>query len=458
MENSIINLGSLLGFTLSKWRKIIIFALIFCVLFGAYNYYNATKLSKVEEPTSTEAPEYDADYYDELRVYTNQANALQAEIDTLQDSVDNLTEYINSSPIMKIDSDNTNSTAIYIYIALDEQSSENPKDVLEETVDTYLSEILSGDVYDEINTALNYNVNVSYVREMLTYGVRPEEGYIYLRLTTPTAANNKQATEILIDYVESLYDDINSTLPHQLNIDTPIHSTVTDDVINNTQINAIAELNTATENLVISQAELDALVEPIAPKVIEPTPLTTTQIITQAILFAIIGAIAGAAIAIFCIALLPILTNKLQDGKYIKTEHNVLVFGTRPQFSQKNNPIDKFIFKLFNKTSYKNEDEFYDYIAASINVFNAESKSILLVGTVSNENLDSLAQILKDKVNSPITFAGNITENSKSLQSLIESEFVVLVEQIFNTSDEKLATEISLIKDLNKEIKGAIIL
>ncbi len=457
MENSMISVSALLNHILKKWRKIFLIAIVFAVIFGGYKFYDMYTMPQ-EEVAAVNDPEY----YAKLEEYTALKVAIENKIAPLQAAVDTAQDYVDSSMFMKVDYKSIDRMVVAMNIVLPEDEAAKADALLaggqmEKILSEYQFNMLESDMFSQINTQLSYNIDERYIREFVTYWHGVEQSSMSITIRSDDLAKNAQIAEIVTEYFGEFYATVNATYPHELNIAVPTSSIISDDGVLELQQSRLAQLESAKEQLSVPMAELETLEEPVATQQTSTT-ITTRQMLTQSVIFAIIGGFGGFFLSVAFIAFCPILTNKMQDGKYVADEYGLFVFGKKPEFINGKNIIDKLFFKATNRSSYKSEDEFWDYVATNINLLNTDKKAVYLTSSLDAKTLEQTAESLKSRMDADIDFGENVTENSQTVKSLADAQFIVLVEKSFKTTDSDLNKETKLIKKLGKEIKGAIVL
>ncbi|MFI3209145.1 MAG: hypothetical protein R3Y40_08405, partial [Eubacteriales bacterium] len=385
----------------------------------------------------------------------------QAQLDELNIQMEGLVEdkalideYVEESLYMNIDYMNIVNTMFTVHmtplyqINPDAAAVTNP---VSDLVNMYNSGVKNMDLYQEISDALGYSTN--YTDQVFVTQPDAGAGFINFIMQSNSQEDNEIVAEIIINYLEEVYDEMNTTVyVHELTIGELISTNITSDTINSHQTAKLSEQNTAAKDISELQEKIEA-----AQQVLADQSNTVKQILSV-IIFLIIGIILGGGGTIFLLLIMPLICNRIQGGRYIEEEYDLTVLATKPLYKEGKNAIDKLLFKWSGKGAIRTEEDFLTYLVQSINVCTEEGEVVHLTGTISEQEIQEISTQLQEKVHANLSCGGNISGELNSLANLDKADSVILVEGAFKTMDRALEREIYHINKLNKNIKGVVLL
>ncbi len=469
MNRNTINLKNVVVHSLINWKMWVIMGVVFALVctyfqYDRYTYvmnYNANlpQVTDTEElPTEPLSPQD----YESYAEYLDTKATLETEIAALNTSIATQEEYLRDSIYINMDANSVYESAMNIPIVGVESETG-----IAQLAREYTATFAYGDYYDRVNTEFELNSNVRYVKELTSIGANAEQQSITLVVRTNDEELNEKIMLLAIEYIKEEYEDISENIiEHTLHFGDIITNNIVFPTLQTAQADKANLLTTDKNSLLSKQQQLEILSPPEPTEdeddedeeeVVDPTiPLTFSR--RTALVLIVAAGIGGVLFWVVCVLVYMIITNKLTDEQYVSRENDMQILVKKPYIANKANIIDKNIYRVLNKTSIKNNNEFFDYISNYINnVYSSETR-IHLTGSVKTKELEGIMNNLKLKNGIEVTYGSCVMENAKSLQLTCEADKVVLVEKMYKSSATKLDDEIKFINNIGKHIDGVILI
>lgn len=195
-------------------------------------------------------------------------------------------------------------------------------------------------------------------------------------------------------------------------------------------------------------------------------------VLKQTAKYLVIGIIVGLLVMAVVYGVLYIFTGRIKSESDFKSNCRLSVLGVLPKTDEKRqNCIDRFIRRIFG--IYTNADDFEklanrlaEEIKALLSVRDCEStdcKHISCVSVVSTEG-DNTSKKLSDflesgfKASARVISAGDILTNAQSVQTVMESNAVIVVEKIGSSQYPKVEEELKKLVQWDRVLLGIVLL
>lgn len=481
MEELNFNFRNVIWHVLRKWKKILIIAFSCAVLFGLARVvlYTPKQVEEdIAETTETQILEqysyesYEA-YNTALYTYNTQKTSIENEIESTSVTIGNYEYYISKNLIMSLNYENIIETDIYYYVDVeyeDDNSSTSqtvsPAAIL---LNQYETMMLSDDLFVQIRTAIGYNTDIVYLKDVLTCEVDTDLSYFKVSFKSNSSEENAIAAEIIDAFVQETYVSISSgIMQHDLLSTEEITYSLEDVDVKQKQSSVNSALEEAQEILAVKEAALTELIEPVwvEPTItseVEVEILTDTEVastrasLKSIIIYAFVGGVLGALAAIAVILAQIKILNLFNDEEGLVKNHGIKLLGKNPTVNQKSY-IDRLISKWSNSDELEDLEEFYDYVIANLNLKFKLGEQIYLTGTTKFSKIENLKTAIEHKVNANIICVANALVSSQALEIVANAENIILVEELFKSKEEKVEKEIDVLKTLGKKVDGIIVL
>lgn len=434
MGYSMIDIRNLLWHTVSKWRAMIVGALIGAIVIGAIGAF----LTLPTETVDVAATQAQIDVYN-------------TEITEMTETQAQLNQYMAESLYMKINYLSVIYTTFSMHVNPSDTSIMSAEAQRSELVNKYSELAMDQELYQRISDTLGYSIN--YPEQIFTVQADGDGGFLNFTIQSNSQGDNEILGDIIIVYMQEMMPEISgNTYAHTLSMGGFTSMQIVAEEINDSNKSKQEELTTVNEDIAWRQGEIATLTQ-----VIGNQGITTTKIIKCAI-FVILGAILGGIMAVGCVFMHPIVKAQVQGTAYIEKSQDINVLATAPLFIESKNIIDNLIYKLSTKGPIKTEEDFLAYLALSINVNTVENERVHVTGTIESEKITELLAKVEDKIHAKVSFGGDVTDDVESLSNLSEADGIILVEKRFATRGTSLEREVQYLRKLDKHIKGAILL
>lgn len=480
-----ISLRDLLYHILRQWRVILVAAVCFCILLGGFKLVKGLNVLKSDDMTDTQK-----EYETELAEYTINRTRLQDQIKVLTQSIQKKGEYHDQSILMNLNPDAAyQSTLTYIVNATkDDALLENDKGIqpvinqrMNSVLGTYASLIQNGTILGDISKKNGLNLSQKQLSELVY--VQTDYQAKILRVTI-VGESEKQVQDIT-DAVRAELQNAASTMAapvtyYHLELVSsyigedagsliPIGTVFNDgtsenDVIYQTSIDLLQRdymqgVADMQEMLFTCKDQLAKLEEPAAPG-----GTSKSSVLKESIKYALLGTVAGAFLMALFYAMQYIFSGKLMTCDYLNDNYGLMVMADYHAPVRKHpDSIDQLIARMNGITEEKQSLEcVYALGAANIaaQMKNNASK-ILLSGNAKASDFDDVATALKEKLQVTgleVVSAGNINENVAAVQKLQDADKVVLIEQLGVSRLQDIKKELQMLRKLEKDILGVIVL
>lgn len=480
-----ISLRDLLYYILCQWRKLLVCAICFCTLLGGF------KLVKgFSELKSGDTSENQKAYESELEEYTINKKRLQDQIKVLTQSIQDKGEYYDQSVLMNLKPDAAyRSTLTYIVNATkDDALVEKDKSLhtvinrrMNSVLGAYASLIQNGTILSEIGAKSDLDLNQQQLAEL----VYVQTDYQAKLLHVTIVGGNEKQVQVILDAVQDelqnaglhiaspaayyqlelvssyIGEDAGSLIPigtvpeDGTNGNDAVYQTSID-ILQKDYVQAVADMQ---EQLFTCKDQLKELEEPVAP-----SGISKSSVIKESIKFALLGAVAGAFLMALFYAMQYIFSGKLMTCDYLNDNYGLMVMADYHAPVRKHpDSIDQLIARMNGITEEKQSLEcVYALGAANIaaQMKNNASK-ILLSGNAKASDFDDAATALKEKLQVTgleVVSAGNINENVVAVQKMQDADKVVLIEQFGVSRLQDIKKELQMLRKLEKDILGVIVL
>lgn len=484
-DESEISLRDLLYYILRRWRKLLVCAICFCALLGGFKLVKGFSGLK-----SGDISENQEAYESELEEYTINEKRLQDQIKVLTQSIQKKGEYHAQSVLMNLNPDAAyQSTLTYILNSTrDDTLVENDNGVhqginqrINSALGTYASLIQNGTVLSNIGKKNDLNLSQKQLSELVYVQADYQAKLLRVTIVGDTEKQVQDITDAVRDELQNVATTISIPVAcYQLELVSsyigedagsmiPIGTVPEDgigendvlyqtsiDLLQRDYVQGVADMQ---EQLFTCKDQLKKLEEPVAP-----AGISRSSVIKESIKYAILGAVFGAFLMALFYVMQYIFSGKLMTCDYLNDNYGLMVMADYHAPIRKHpNSIDELIARINGITEEKQSLECaYALGAANIaaQMKNNGSK-ILLSGNADTAAFDDATTVLKEKLRVTgleVVSAGNINENVVAVQRLQDADKVVLIEQLGVSRLQDIKKELQMLRKLEKDILGVIVL
>lgn len=466
-EEREIDLRNLIMYVLLRWRSILIVALIGALLGGAVSYFRS---AKAIQGTEESAAEYEA----LLEQKEESLSGAEAAVAGMEQIIDRTSRYILTAPLMQIDPYHTWTASGSIRVSAD-QSEDNklPADAAERCAEEMTRNMwASGEMAD---LAEKLRTDPSYLAELISVSVRTDQ---------MTDQGSAGLLELILEEIgQSAYVDISAIGPDEetaeeiyhaaesalLSYQSPdnelqiamepsvmtITSVVRSDLLQkqNTTYYSLKDYNDRLTNLNTTLSKLH-----------ESSPESNTgqftggHISKKLVLLGFVGA--G-----FLICLFYLMRYVLQD--LIRTESDltgllkVKILGrfVKPEARKPLGGIDQLIRRIGGAPKPVSDEDTYRMIETNIRNYTEAGRKLLITGSGEAGSIEELGGKIRDCLGDTYSFtiSPDILHNAESRQALAACDGVILIETVDHSKYAEVGEETRLIRGMNKEIVGSVL-
>ena len=485
-DESEISLLDLLYHILRRWRSILLFAVLFCVLLGGF------KLVKgIRTLGSADLKEEQKNYENQLQGYTISKEHLENQIQELTDAIQDKEDYYDHSVLMKLDPKQAyKGTVTFVVTDAGEMPAAEANRDLSLAIDrkmnsvlgSYVALIQNGTILRDVQNGLSSKLDQKYLAELIYTQVDYQSKLFHITVVGDDKQQVQSISDAIVQGLQNASAQMNASVAsHRLELlssyvgndaDTsipigmiPEAGANTSDASYQTSIEELQKSYTSTitdmqTQLLDCNNQLSELEEPEPP-----VGTSRTSVLKEGIKYGIIGFIAGAFVLAFVYALQYLLCGKLMDSDELNDRYGILLLGDyHAPLHAHVNRIDRWIDRMSGITEDKRfVESVYALSAANImaQVGGEKNPKLLLMGNAKSEDFDAAATALSEKLCSSgidVIVAGNVNESASAIEKLQQAEQVVLIEQRGASRQQDIQKELLTLRKLEKRIIGAIVL
>lgn len=480
-----INLPDLIYYTLLHWRRILLGALIFGSLLACLKLVNGFNSLGREDLSETQKT-YERSYEE----YMIMKSQLEGEADELAQAIKENEDYQHQSILMNLNP-NASYKSTLTYAVNDivdtswaTSSTENwflTNRKINSILGSYASLIRNGTILQNIQNEIGTQIDNKYIAELIYVQADYQSNLLHITVF----GDNKKQVQTISDAIEKEIQKAELRITtavgeHRLEL---ISSYIGNDVDTSALIGSIPEYGriedasyqTSIERLQQNEADivtdlqnqlidcnnqLSELKEPT-----KPGGSSRGAIVKSGTKYGIFGFIIGAFVMAYIYVSQYVWGGKLMTSNEIQDIYMIPVMAEyKAPKCKHTNTIDKFINRVYGISENKScLSEVYTLATSNLHAYLEKSAivKILLVGNASTEVFNRTASEMIEKLNDfdvEVIVAGNINENGDAIEKLQKAEKIVLIEQAGVSRKKDIKRELQTLRDLKKEIVGAIVL
>lgn len=449
-----IDLKDLLFAVFHKWRGIILAAIIVGVLLGGYKLVTGL-ISKNTESATQEIKE---EYSEELDLYKKSNEMYDHDIEFMKEKIKSLEKYYTSSVLMQINPYNKCVATADVFINVDMPEITNGTYLLtSDTADSILKAYESGIKRADGAGALSgIVIKPEYLRELITTNVDYQGNVLTVSVTYKDEAGAKQILDALLGGLKKEHGNVQQMLgTHKAIVMNERTGVTTDQELENKQQACSDSLSALRQSLADKEKALKALKPPALP-----SQLSAPARLMSGIKYGILGIVLGAFLSIFCNCVVFLMRDKLNSDKELKNRFGLRILGVFAQVPKVRllMGVDRWIARLEGKSSRK-PSEVYEIMAVNVRNYMKEGKKILLLGPVAHDKMTEIAEELRKRLPGvEIQVGQDIEHYAETLRILPEAGQILLVEERGKSKYGEIQNQIDVIRSLDKDIMGCVVL
>lgn len=441
-----ISLKEIFAVILRGGKRVILFAMVFAVLFGALGaleYYAPDESAQKSHQIA-------------LEKHREEKAKLQAAFERAERDAANQKNYNESSQLMKLDPYNKITTTMVFAISginLEEitdpfQITQLPISYITSRVQAQYMALWNGLNLEKILADTRYSgVADKYLREVI-YLTSSDGGVLTLTVAGDNAADCEQIARKLYDSLLLSSETIaKASYGHTFTLlNDAITTSCIDLKLEQTQLENTNKLEKCLVNLAGAEK---ALLECKAP--------TYSKSASGIVVDVIVGIVIGALIAILWLVCEHLIKGNLPGAKQLSARYCLIHFGS---LSKKIGFWERLGYAMMGETVWKDAEQAQSYIRENGTNHLPENGNVVIVSTLGNFDQgekDQLVEALNVK-GCKITFAADVAHSAQALSSITQSDAVVLAERAFTSQNAAIKDLLVTVKELNKPICGFVLL
>lgn len=448
-----LNLKMLLFALARRWRQMLVAALIFALVLGAFGGWKC--LSDRTSPATLAAQQ---EYEEEYASYEAMVKQYQEKIAILQENARLQKDYLDNSVLMQMDYRNTWLATLSLYVEAEENiqisGGEFGRTRSEIIAEAYLVALTDSRVLTKAAQALG--VEVRYLRETVNiFLVGAEDGQGSPLLAAEVRGPNgiyvaQVITELRAD-LEVLYKEISESVgAHSIREISYSATERVDQELAEVQTDAVELWIDYTEDLADYQEELDDLEEPVPPK--------SSSLGKSVILFGIVGGIAGVFIVAVWGCVAYVVGDKVYAAEELKSRFNMAILGKISVKARKRCFVERWLDRAECRGKTE-EDGALDVICANVCNHLPHGATLLVAGAAGEDHVQWIAEALSKKLaGSTVLVGGNLLESIPAIEGLSKCDSVLLVERCGVSRYSQIKNQIEAVLGVNKQLIGCITL
>lgn len=457
-----INLVELIAYVVRKGRAIIVWAIVFMLLLGAYK--GRTLIGTLTG--SLDSAEESTDYQDELDLYNSQKEADETQIDNLSAQIEAQQEYKKNSILMNINpySEYRDVTSYYIvtdYQIMPGMDYQNV-DPVPSLLKAYQNIIGGNEVYEAVSDKIDREASLWSIEELISVDTDLSSNlnnYAGVRVfTVTTVGDTKELADTLMEAVqnqiESHQEEIASTVAaHELRVIQTSSELTVDNNLLTKLTNFSNNITKLQQSLADTQENLNELEEPVA------TAAGSRRAAVKSILkYAILGLFVGIFLSAFWYAVQYVMRDPIADSSDLEDRYRLVVFGKLTP-ERKEGFFHKISDRMrgINRKKPGIEQQYQmitEYIAG---LKNQPEKAAIVSATDSDADRTAAEKIAAGVQNISMQYCGDVTVNADALKDLNQADAVLFLLDMDNVSEKKLQSMIRICRNCGKSIMGTVL-
>lgn len=438
MENEkneqVIFVKDLLFVALYQWRRILVAALIFAIVLGAFSLFSEIREASNEPPTET------TKVYEE---YEREKALLTDQLETAEKLYASQLEYCENSVYMELDPYHLFQATIELTVPADPEilypAAMIPRDNVAAILYAYRVYLSSNTVIASI--AEKMDLEAKYLWELIHFSSSEATRSLSIAILYPTPEGAQELLDIFLKEFQQAPKQVTQTVgAHDCNIVVSgINEHIDQSLVTtqNTAKNRLHDLDTQMSTLQDSLVALQA-----------PTSASVSK--KRVIIIAVIGAILGACLVAGIAWLTYVAGGKVYSARTLRNATGLKVLGCLAG-KEYPNRIDRWLRKLEGRSM---DTQRLDVIAATVRNC-CPGEKLLITGNAPQQ--EALAQQLQ-KLGLQPCVCGNLPDSTQALEALPSCDAVLLVESCGVSRYADILQTMERVADQNKPVIGCVLL
>lgn len=461
-----ISLNKLFWNIVFGWRCLLICALVLSILAAGLFYLKDMKNYKSLLSIQSSQGEKNYEFTEQELQQLQNARELQSVIDKNE-------EYMKESELMNINPYEENVLLLRYYVDSDYRfnyTEENSLDYTQSVVDSYQEYTGNGELAQKIIEDLEANIEKKYMEELIRFDSLGNNGVFSIEVIYPKKDKLSEIADILKGEIVKKSEIISEKVgSHTLKLLSENVTVRTDSDLAGVQKEKFDALNLyrtqlSTLNSGLTAEQLQKLQDERAAEKNDDGNSENPVSITKPglrIKYLILGFVLGIFLAAMWICCKTLFTGRLQDTEEVTERYQIRAFGIlqRPEGLS---GVDRLLVKIKNRNKKQMTlEQSLDIISSNIELHcKAENISQVYLTGTEIEKIDKnlIEPIIKclEQAGVKVVYGENICYDAAALRKLVETAYVILIEQAGVSKYQEIGKEIRIITQQNVKILGCI--
>lgn len=439
-QEQMIYLKDLIFTALRSWRTVVVVALVAAVLLGGLQGMSAfSAMNTPVDPAASEAAQ---------QLYEEQKTAMDLQLQSAQESVDEHMAYLEESLLMQLNPYGYYDVAVSLYAQANQPAMlEDKADTTADVLHAYKTVLLSGPVLQMLAEELD--TQIRYVQEVLTVEQSDTANALLVNIMVPT----EEAANAVLDLLENRLD----AAAAQISRDVAEHkAAITAQSVNEKldlelrQIQQDAYAHIDELELALTEAKSERAM--LAPPAMQSGSVKT--VIKSAVIWAVAGAVLGAFLVVGVLWVAHIGSDKVYAARNLTNRTGVKVIGNPG--SEKKNLVDRLVYRLEGRNADAPE---LNLVATDIRCRAKEAKNVLIAGSAGDAQRAMVLKAVSAAMPGvQVEDRGSILCSAEALEALSVCDAVVLVEQTGVSHYTAVRKQAKIINDYGAELLGCVLM
>ncbi len=462
-----ISIGKVFYRMFRDWRKIFVAAVVIALLAGVGNF--ALKKIKTSNPEYLKKAE--ENFERENAAFFATGETLRREIANLEETRAEREAYNADSILMKINPYREFNASLQLYIATDYQIvpelTYQNIDLSNRILQSYLTYMVNGDMYQYILDHLSQPVELRYLKEILS--ITPDYDNRMISLNVQNV-DEEGCEEILTLAQEGILAKqpgiVNAIGEHELNtVNQSVYESVNLelDEWQKANIQYVSELSIRLQEKGEEYAKWERSPEP-------QKEYTAASILRNSIKTMILGFLAGAVLAAIFIAFCYIMSDKLQDADNLKNRYGLRVIAQVPKVHKKRVWVgfDRLFARMGGLPLYERDAAALAKVAAQsvkaelmalgAMTGNGSGKvKLAFTGNISVAEIEKLLSNMDLGEGYQAEAVKSILADASAVSRVLAADYVVLVEEQEKSSYSQIEQELEQLGAWKKKVLGIVV-
>lgn len=483
-----ISLTELLFYCLKKWRWIVAAMLIVGALAGAYRYQTAVQSNQIKRETQVLAEK--AGEQKEAEIISNpNVEYYNLAIESLQQELEGMKEYIRSSVIMQLDPYHLTTGNLSFYLNTGEMGETVRNSLIsayEDFVtdgrlaaemlgeDAVISEselqyLISFESEDRPVVEENYELSdgSSSAQIQITDIGQTKPNVFQIEITADSGEHCASYMEAAKNAVAAFSVQLQEQIsPHEVKLLAESQTERIDQEIQSYQSEVLNHYTTAFTQLKTMQTELETVVQEEGETIVVGDTAEYVNPVSEAVKFGIIGLVLGAFLSVFALVVIYLMSGKLQNTEHFKDEFGMPLLGQITKYPGKRRIfgfVDRWIQRMaegeYADITY---EEQLKIVAANLKAALSREGAVtkvMLAGTIAKEEAEAVRSRLMEELSGvALSDYERIVFQASALEELEHFDEIVFLEKKGASYTKLIRKETALAADRGVKILGAVVL